>query len=137
MAQEYCLLFSPDNLKPHHTFDNFFFFLLYHRWYMKAHQINPKNGRPYNQLAILAMYTVSILKNCYFLRIKILIEFHKQRPIDIQLFDCKSHLNSIIKNVGCFLSLFHIISCLTHPLCGSEKFPRVQIENLLCPFIGN
>ncbi|KAE8742757.1 hypothetical protein FOCC_FOCC011684 [Frankliniella occidentalis] len=25
-------------------------------WYLKAHQINPKSGRPYNQLAILAVY---------------------------------------------------------------------------------
>lgn len=29
-------------------------------WYTKAQQINPKNGRPYNQLAILAIYAVSI-----------------------------------------------------------------------------
>ena len=29
------------------------------RWYMKAQKLAPKNGRPYNQLAILAMYTVS------------------------------------------------------------------------------
>lgn len=28
-------------------------------WYTKAQQINPKNGRPYNQLAILAVYAVS------------------------------------------------------------------------------
>jgi hypothetical protein len=28
---------------------------------MKAQQIAPKNGRPYNQLAILALYTVSSL----------------------------------------------------------------------------
>jgi hypothetical protein len=28
--------------------------------YVKAHQINPKNGRPYNQLAILAVYAVSM-----------------------------------------------------------------------------
>lgn len=27
-------------------------------WYTKAQQINPKNGRPYNQLAILAIYAV-------------------------------------------------------------------------------
>ena len=27
-------------------------------WYTKAQQIAPKNGRPYNQLAILAVYTV-------------------------------------------------------------------------------
>lgn len=30
-------------------------------WYTKAQQINPKNGRPYNQLAILAVYSVSTL----------------------------------------------------------------------------
>lgn len=30
-------------------------------WYTKAQQINPKNGRPYNQLAILAIYAVSII----------------------------------------------------------------------------
>jgi hypothetical protein len=29
--------------------------------YIKAHQINPKNGRPYNQLAILAVYAVSMI----------------------------------------------------------------------------
>lgn len=29
-------------------------------WYTKAQQINPKNGRPYNQLALLAIYAVSI-----------------------------------------------------------------------------
>lgn len=28
-------------------------------WYLKAQQIAPKNGRPYNQLALLAVYTVS------------------------------------------------------------------------------
>lgn len=27
-------------------------------WYMKAQQIAPKNGKPYNQLAVLALYTV-------------------------------------------------------------------------------
>jgi hypothetical protein len=27
---------------------------------MKAQLIAPKNGRPYNQLAILALYTVSV-----------------------------------------------------------------------------
>ncbi|NWI21703.1 EST1A protein, partial [Crypturellus soui] len=27
-------------------------------WYLKAQQIAPKNGRPYNQLALLAIYTV-------------------------------------------------------------------------------
>lgn len=32
--------------------------------YIKAHQMNPKNGRPYNQLAILAVYAVSMI--CFF-----------------------------------------------------------------------
>lgn len=27
-------------------------------WYLKAQHIAPKNGRPYNQLALLAVYTV-------------------------------------------------------------------------------
>lgn len=30
------------------------------QWYLKAQQINPKNGRPYNQLALLAHYAVNI-----------------------------------------------------------------------------
>jgi len=29
------------------------------QWYTKAQMLNPKNGRPYNQLAILAIYAVS------------------------------------------------------------------------------
>jgi protein SMG6 len=29
------------------------------QWYTKAQMLNPKNGRPYNQLAILALYAVS------------------------------------------------------------------------------
>lgn len=28
-------------------------------WYIKANEINPKNGKPYNQLAVLAVYAVS------------------------------------------------------------------------------
>lgn len=47
------------------------------RWYMKAHQLNPRNGKPYNQLAILAVYGVRIFpchkvsfsKNCKFIKI--------------------------------------------------------------------
>lgn len=34
--------------------------LIYRSWYLKAQQIAPKNGRPYNQLALLAVYTVSL-----------------------------------------------------------------------------
>ena len=36
----------------------FCFYYLF-SWYLKAQKIHPRNGRPYNQLAILAMYTVS------------------------------------------------------------------------------
>lgn len=40
----------------------FFFFSTSNcRWYVKANQLNPRNGRPYNQLAILAVYGVSIV----------------------------------------------------------------------------
>ncbi|ELT93962.1 hypothetical protein CAPTEDRAFT_170037 [Capitella teleta] len=35
-------------------------------WYMKAQQIAPKNGRPYNQLAILALYTRRKLDAVYY-----------------------------------------------------------------------
>lgn len=31
------------------------------RWYIKANEIDPKNGRPYNQLAVLAVCAVSLL----------------------------------------------------------------------------
>lgn len=34
------------------------------RWYLKAQQLNPKNGRPYNQLALLAHYAVRIFTLC-------------------------------------------------------------------------
>lgn len=35
-------------------------------WYLKAQQIAPKNGRPYNQLALLAVYTKRKLEAVYF-----------------------------------------------------------------------
>ncbi|ESP00994.1 hypothetical protein LOTGIDRAFT_225561 [Lottia gigantea] len=35
-------------------------------WYMKAQQLAPKNGRPYNQLAILALYTRRKLDAVYY-----------------------------------------------------------------------
>jgi len=34
-------------------------FVCLNSWYTKARKIAPKNGRPYNQLAILALCTVS------------------------------------------------------------------------------
>lgn len=37
------------------------------RWYVKAHEINPKNGKPYNQLALLAVYAVSCFNLLLFL----------------------------------------------------------------------
>uniref|UniRef100_A0A3P8NST0 Telomerase-binding protein EST1A n=1 Tax=Astatotilapia calliptera TaxID=8154 RepID=A0A3P8NST0_ASTCA len=38
-------------------------------WYLKAQQIAPKNGRPYNQLALLAVYTKRKLDAvCYYMR---------------------------------------------------------------------
>lgn len=35
-------------------------------WYLKAQQIAPKNGRPYNQLALLAVYTKRTLDAVYY-----------------------------------------------------------------------
>ncbi|KAI5099801.1 telomerase-binding protein EST1A, partial [Silurus meridionalis] len=35
-------------------------------WYLKAQQIAPKNGRPYNQLAVLAVYTKRKLDAVYY-----------------------------------------------------------------------
>ncbi|XP_066589128.1 telomerase-binding protein EST1A-like isoform X1 [Prorops nasuta] len=36
------------------------------QWYLKAQQINPKNGRPYNQLALLAYYARRKLDAVYY-----------------------------------------------------------------------
>ncbi|VVC31928.1 DNA/RNA-binding domain, Est1-type,PIN domain,PIN domain-like,Tetratricopeptide-like helical [Cinara cedri] len=36
------------------------------QWYTKANQINPKNGRPYNQLALLAVYEKRKLDAVYY-----------------------------------------------------------------------
>lgn len=36
------------------------------RWYTKANQINPKNGKPYNQLALLAVYEKRKLDAVYY-----------------------------------------------------------------------
>ncbi|NXY49376.1 EST1A protein, partial [Ceuthmochares aereus] len=40
--------------------------LPFHSWYLKAQQIAPKNGRPYNQLALLAIYTRRKLDAVYY-----------------------------------------------------------------------
>lgn len=42
-----------------HSLRIYHFKFLFFRWYIKAHEINPKNGRPYNQLAVLAVCAVS------------------------------------------------------------------------------
>nr|XP_022917819.1 telomerase-binding protein EST1A isoform X1 [Onthophagus taurus] len=36
------------------------------QWYIKAHEINPKNGKPYNQLALLAVYARRKLDAVYY-----------------------------------------------------------------------
>ncbi|XP_049823827.1 uncharacterized protein LOC109600502 isoform X3 [Aethina tumida] len=36
------------------------------QWYIKSHEINPKNGKPYNQLALLAVYSRRKLDAVYF-----------------------------------------------------------------------
>ena len=36
-------------------------------WYVKAQQIQPKNGRPYNQLAVLSIYSVIYINLMYFI----------------------------------------------------------------------
>ncbi|KAK9728953.1 Est1 DNA/RNA binding domain [Popillia japonica] len=36
------------------------------QWYVKAHEINPKNGKPYNQLALLAVYARRKLDAVYY-----------------------------------------------------------------------
>lgn len=52
LQREFCALNSEEsNL-------TFSLVLLFLSWYLKAQQIAPKNGRPYNQLALLAIYTV-------------------------------------------------------------------------------
>ncbi|CAH1122300.1 unnamed protein product [Ceutorhynchus assimilis] len=36
------------------------------QWYIKSHEINPKNGKPYNQLAVLAVYSKRKLDAVYY-----------------------------------------------------------------------
>ncbi|XP_048522651.1 uncharacterized protein LOC109539534 isoform X3 [Dendroctonus ponderosae] len=36
------------------------------QWYIKSHEINPKNGKPYNQLAVLAVYSRRKLDAVYY-----------------------------------------------------------------------
>ncbi|XP_020710640.2 telomerase-binding protein EST1A isoform X1 [Athalia rosae] len=59
------------------------------QWYVKAQQINPKNGRPYNQLALLAHYARRKLDAVYFYMRSLMASnpFHSARESLIALFD--------------------------------------------------
>ncbi|XP_074106178.1 telomerase-binding protein EST1A isoform X2 [Cotesia typhae] len=59
------------------------------QWYLKAQQINPKNGRPYNQLALLAYYARRKLDAVYFYMRSLMASnpFHSARESLIALFD--------------------------------------------------
>ncbi|XP_057320552.1 telomerase-binding protein EST1A-like isoform X2 [Microplitis mediator] len=59
------------------------------QWYLKAQQINPKNGRPYNQLALLAHYARRKLDAVYFYMRSLMASnpFHSARESLIALFD--------------------------------------------------
>ncbi|KAK0174419.1 hypothetical protein PV327_010188 [Microctonus hyperodae] len=59
------------------------------QWYMKAQQINPKNGRPYNQLALLAHYARRKLDAVYYYMRSLMASnpFHSARESLIALFD--------------------------------------------------
>ncbi|XP_052757427.1 uncharacterized protein LOC113517389 isoform X2 [Galleria mellonella] len=58
-------------------------------WYTKAQQINPKNGRPYNQLAILAVYARRKLDAVYYYMRSLMSSnpFSSARESLISLFD--------------------------------------------------
>ncbi|KAI8434951.1 hypothetical protein MSG28_003416 [Choristoneura fumiferana] len=58
-------------------------------WYTKAQQINPKNGRPYNQLAILAIYARRKLDAVYYYMRSLMSSnpFQSARESLISLFD--------------------------------------------------
>ncbi|XP_015110321.1 telomerase-binding protein EST1A [Diachasma alloeum] len=59
------------------------------RWYLKAQQINPKNGRPYNQLALLAHYARRKLDAVYYYMRSLMASnpLHSARESLIALFD--------------------------------------------------
>ncbi|XP_043484616.1 telomerase-binding protein EST1A-like isoform X3 [Leptopilina heterotoma] len=58
-------------------------------WYLKAQQINPKNGRPYNQLALLAHYARRKLDAVYYYMRSLMASnpFQSARESLIALFD--------------------------------------------------
>ncbi|XP_043684021.1 telomerase-binding protein EST1A-like isoform X3 [Vespula pensylvanica] len=59
------------------------------QWYSKAQQINPKNGRPYNQLALLAHYAKRKLDAVYYYMRSLMASnpFHSARESLLALFD--------------------------------------------------
>ncbi|XP_043787695.1 telomerase-binding protein EST1A-like isoform X2 [Apis laboriosa] len=59
------------------------------QWYLKAQQLNPKNGRPYNQLALLAHYARRKLDAVYYYMRSLMASnpFHSARESLIALFD--------------------------------------------------
>ncbi|XP_015592692.1 telomerase-binding protein EST1A isoform X2 [Cephus cinctus] len=59
------------------------------QWYLKAQQINPKNGRPYNQLALLAHYAKRKLDAVYYYMRSLMASnpFRSARESLIALFD--------------------------------------------------
>ncbi|XP_011306226.1 telomerase-binding protein EST1A isoform X2 [Fopius arisanus] len=59
------------------------------QWYLKAQQINPKNGRPYNQLALLAHYARRKLDAVYYYMRSLMASnpLHSARESLIALFD--------------------------------------------------
>ncbi|XP_076674563.1 uncharacterized protein LOC143372339 isoform X2 [Andrena cerasifolii] len=59
------------------------------QWYLKAQQLNPKNGRPYNQLALLAHYARRKLDAVYYYMRSLMSSnpFHSARESLIALFD--------------------------------------------------
>lgn len=64
---------------------------IYCRWYIKAHEINPKNGKPYNQLAVLAVCAVSFtLQNL----IKIRKYLLQRRKLDAVYYYMRSLMSS-------------------------------------------
>ena len=107
------------------------FFVFFHSWYMKAQQLAPKNGRPYNQLAILALYTKRKLDAVYYYMRSLAASnpFLTARESVMQLFDearkkvriqkegtqlscafsvCWSHIGGICTALWCFVTLIRL-----------------------------
>lgn len=59
------------------------------QWYLKAQQIGPKNGRPYNQLAVLSVYSKRKIDAVYFYMRSLMASnvIHSARESLIGLFD--------------------------------------------------